>query len=322
MKYNIAVVGATGLVGSTMLKVLEEKNIPINNLYLYASKNSKGKKVNFCGKEYEIIELNEQNIRDDIDIALFSSGASISKQYAPKFVEKGASVIDNSSQFRNDDNIPLVVPEVNANRITKKGIIANPNCSTITVMPVLKFLSDNYGLKRVVYSTYQSVSGAGIKGLNDLDNNTTTKFDKQIFNNLIPYIDDFLDNNYTKEEMKMINETRKILELKDLKVTATCIRVPVRYSHAVSVNVELIDDFDLDKLKNDLKNANGVIVVDDKILDPLYTQDRDETFVSRIRRDYSVKSGLNLWVLADNIRKGASTNAVQILECLINVKEV
>lgn len=189
-------------------------------------------------------------------------------------------------------------------------------------MPVLKFLSDNYGLKRVVYSTYQSVSGAGIKGLNDLDNNTTTKFDKQIFNNLIPYIDDFLDNNYTKEEMKMINETRKILELKDLKVTATCIRVPVRYSHAVSVNVELIDDFDLDKLKNDLKNANGVIVVDDKILDPLYTQDRDETFVSRIRRDYSVKSGLNLWVLADNIRKGASTNAVQILECLINVKEV
>lgn len=322
MKYNIAVVGATGLVGSTMLKVLEEKNIPINNLYLYASKNSKGKKVNFCGKEYEIIELNEQNIRDDIDIALFSAGASISKQYAPKFVEKGASVIDNSSQFRNDDNIPLVVPEVNANRITKKGIIANPNCSTITVMPVLKFLSDNYGLKRVVYSTYQSVSGAGIKGLNDLDNNTTTKFDKQIFNNLIPYIDDFLDNNYTKEEMKMINETRKILELKDLKVTATCIRVPVRYSHAVSVNVELIDDFDLDKLKNDLKNANGVIVVDDKILDPLYTQDRNETFVSRIRRDYSVKSGLNLWVLADNIRKGASTNAVQILECLINVKEV
>lgn len=322
MKYNIAVVGATGLVGSTMLKVLEEKNIPINNLYLYASKNSKGKKVNFCGKEYEIIELNEQNIRDDIDIALFSAGASISKQYVPKFVEKGASVIDNSSQFRNDDNIPLVVPEVNANRIIKKGIIANPNCSTITVMPVLKFLSDNYGLKRVVYSTYQSVSGAGIKGLNDLDNNTTTKFDKQIFNNLIPYIDDFLDNNYTKEEMKMINETRKILELKDLKVTATCIRVPVRYSHAVSVNVELIDDFDLDKLKNDLKNANGVIVVDDKILDPLYTQDRDETFVSRIRRDYSVKSGLNLWVLADNIRKGASTNAVQILEYLINVKEV
>lgn len=316
-KFNIAVVGATGLVGTTMLKVIQERRLPINKIYLYASSRSKGKKILYNNIEYEIIELTEENIKDDIDIALFSAGAKTSEQFAPLFVSKGAVVIDNSSQFRMDDNIPLIVPEANSDRIKQKGIIANPNCSTITVIPVLKFLKDNYGLKRVIYSTYQSVSGAGIKGLNDLDNNTMTKFDKQIVNNLIPYIDTFLDNNYTKEEMKMINETRKILEIDDLPVTATRIRVPVRYSHAVSVNVELEKEFDLENLKKELKNARGVVIVDDKILDPIFAQYKDETFVSRIRRDYSVKSGLNLWVIADNIRKGAATNAVQIAQEII-----
>ncbi|WP_156299300.1 aspartate-semialdehyde dehydrogenase [Streptobacillus canis] len=325
---NVAIVGATGLVGTTFLKVMEERNIKFNKLYLYASSRSAGKKINFMGKEYEIIELKEENIKEDIDFALFSAGGSTSTEFAPKFAEKGAIVIDNSSAWRMDEEVPLIVPEANIEdaKETKKGIIANPNCSTIQVIPVLKVLSDYFGLKRVIYSTYQSVSGAGVKGLEDLEKNLrgeeSTNFPSQIAFNLIPHIDSFLDNGYTKEEMKMVNETRKILHLPDLKVSATCVRVPVRYSHSVSMNVELKSEFDLEKVKELLANANGVVLVDDVKNGiypmPLMTEGKDEVFVGRIRRDDTVDNGLNLWVVADNIRKGAATNAVQILELLLD----
>lgn len=328
MKLNVAVVGATGLVGQTMLKVLSERKFPINKLYLYASKRSKGKIVSYEGKDYEIIELLEENVKDDIDIALFSAGASISKEFAPIFAEKGAVVIDNSSQFRMDKDKPLVVPEVNSETIKDAKIIANPNCSTITVIPVLKYLKDNYGIKRIVYSTYQSVSGAGQKGLSDLDLNLegkkSEKFINQIAFNLIPHIDIFDNSGYTKEEMKMIFETRKILNDDNLKVTATCVRVPVRYSHCVSVNVELSKEFDLDNLISGLKKAKSVVVVnenkDNGYPMPIDVEGKDETYVGRIRRDFSVENGLNLWVVADNIRKGAATNAVQIAQEILKLR--
>ena len=232
-KYNVAVVGATGLVGQTFLKVLKERNFPVEKLYLYASARSAGKIVNFDGKDYTVIELKEENIKDDIDVALFSAGGSISKEYAPKFKAKGAIVIDNSSAWRMEKDIPLVVPEANPEALDgHNGIIANPNCSTIQVMPVLKVLADKYGLKRVVYSTYQAVAGSGQKGIDDLEANLkgepSTNYPHQIAFNLLPHIDVFLDNGYTKEEIKMVEETRKILGLPDLKVTATCVRVPVK----------------------------------------------------------------------------------------------
>lgn len=328
MKLNVAVVGATGLVGQTMLKVLSERKFPINKLYLYASERSKGKIITYEGKNYEIIELLEENIKDDIDIALFSAGASISKEFAPIFAEKGAVVIDNSSQFRMDKDKPLVVPEVNSEAIKDAKIIANPNCSTITVIPVLKYLKDNYGIKRIVYSTYQSVSGAGQKGLNDLQLNLegkkSEKFVNQIAFNLIPHIDIFDNLGYTKEETKMIFETRKILNDDDLKVTATCVRVPVRYSHCVSVNVELLKAFDLDNLISGLKKAKSVVVInenkDNGYPMPIDVEGKDEIYVGRIRRDFSVENGLNLWVVADNIRKGAATNAVQIAQEILKFK--
>ncbi|WP_073507646.1 aspartate-semialdehyde dehydrogenase [Streptobacillus notomytis] len=325
---NIAVVGATGLVGRTILKVIEERNMSFNKLYLYASSRSAGKKIDFKGNQYEIIELKDENIKEDIDFALFSAGGSTSLEFAPKFAAKGAKVIDNSSAWRMNDEVPLIVPEANISAADNmiKGIIANPNCSTIQVIPVLKVLEDNFGLKRVIYSTYQSVSGAGIKGLDDLENNlkgeSSTNFPSQIAFNLIPHIDTFLENGYTKEEMKMINETRKILNRPDLKVSATCVRVPVRYSHSVSVNVELNSKFEVEKVKELLSNSNGIILLDDVKNNvypmPLITEGKDEVFVGRIRRDETVDNGLNLWVVADNIRKGAATNAVQILELLLD----
>ena len=327
---NIAIVGATGLVGRTFLKVIEERNIQFDNLYLYASARSAGKKIEFKGKEYSIIELKEENILDDITYALFSAGGSISEEYAPKFAKKGAVVIDNSSAWRMDKDVPLIVPEANPEAIKeiKKGIIANPNCSTIQCMEVLKLLDDKYGLKRVVYSTYQSVSGAGVKGLNDLDNgfkgDELTKFPYQIEHNLLPHIDVFLDNGYTKEEMKMVNETRKILSKPDLKITATCVRVPVRYSHSISINVELENDFNLDDVRKIIKDSKGLILEDDVKNNiypmPINAEGRDVVFVGRIRRDESIDKGLNLWVVADNIRKGAATNTVQIMELFINNK--
>lgn len=325
-KYNVAVVGATGLVGQTFLKVLKERNFPVEKLYLYASARSAGKIVNFDGKDYTVIELKEENIKDDIDVALFSAGGSISKEYAPKFKAKGAIVIDNSSAWRMEKDIPLVVPEANPEALDgHNGIIANPNCSTIQVMPVLKVLADKYGLKRVVYSTYQAVAGSGQKGIDDLEANLkgepSKNYPHQIAFNLLPHIDVFLDNGYTKEEIKMVEETRKILGLPDLRVTATCVRVPVKMGHAVSVNVELEKPFELEDVFKAFEEKEGVIVQDDVSKNvypmPIVAEDTDEVYVGRIRRDESVDNGLNLWVVADNIRKGAATNTIQIAETRI-----
>ena len=325
-KYNVAIVGATGLVGRTFLKVLKERNFPVEKLYLYASARSAGKTVNFVGKDYTVIELKDENIKDDIDVALFSAGGSMSKEYAPKFKAKGAIVVDNSSAWRMEKDIPLVVPEANPEALDgHNGIIANPNCSTIQVMPVLKVLADKYGLKRVVYSTYQAVAGSGQKGIDDLEANLkgepSKNYPHQIAFNLLPHIDSFLDNGYTKEEMKMVEETRKILGLPDLKVTATCVRVPVKMGHAVSVNVELEKSFDLKDVFKAFEEKEGVIVHDDVSKNvypmPIEAEDTDEVYVGRIRRDESVENGLNLWVVADNIRKGAATNTIQIAETLI-----
>jgi len=270
--------------------------------------------------------LKDENIKDDIDVALFSAGGGISKEFAPKFRDKGAVVVDNSSAWRMDKDIPLVVPEANPEALKNHGgIIANPNCSTIQVMPILKVLQDKYGLKRVVYSTYQAVAGAGKKGLDDLENNLqgkpSTNFPHQIAFNALPHIDVFLENGYTKEEEKMINETKKILNLPDLKVTATCVRIPVKFGHGVSVNVELERPFELEDVVKAFEEKEGVIVQNDgknKVYPmPITAQDTDEVYVGRIRRDDTVDNGLNLWVVADNIRKGAATNTIQIAETLI-----
>lgn len=329
MQYDVAVVGATGLVGTKMLEILKEKNFPVRNLYMYASKKSAGKDVEYMGKSYKVIELKKENILDkDIDIALFSAGGDTSLEFAKYFVEIGAVVIDNSSAWRMDKEVPLVVPEVNPDALRgHNGIIANPNCSTIQAMPVLKALSDRYGLERVVYSTYQAVAGAGIQGIEDLQNGLKgekpKKFQYDIAGNLIPQIDTFLDNGYTKEEMKMVNETRKILSLPDLRVTATCVRVPVVTSHSESVNVELKSDFELKEVFELLSNTEGVVVEDDtanlKYPMPLYVAGKDPVYVGRIRRDYSNKNTLNLWIVSDNIRKGAALNAVQIAEKLADM---
>lgn len=326
-KINLAVVGATGMVGRTFLKVLEEKNLPIENFYVFASARSAGKTISFKGKEYVVEELNETSFDRGIDIALFSAGGSISEKFAPIAAKKGCIVIDNSSAWRMDPNVPLVVPEVNPEDIDKhNGIIANPNCSTIQAMVALKPLHDKYTIKRVVYSTYQAVSGAGMGGWSDLEEglkgNEPKKFPHPIANNCLPHIDVFLDNGYTKEEMKMIKETRKILHAPDLKITATAVRVPVFNSHSESINLEFEKPFDLDELKAVLSNAPGVIVQDDvsNNIYPLATNATgiDETLVGRIRRDESVENGVNLWVVADNIRKGAASNTIQIAEVIIN----
>lgn len=328
--YNIAIVGATGNVGRKILSILEERNFPIKNLYLFASKRSAGKKINFKGVEYVVEETCEENIKSkDLDFALFSAGGDTSLEFAPIFAKNGAVVIDNSSAWRMDPKVPLVVPEVNPEDIKwNNGIIANPNCSTIQAMPVLKAIHDKYGLKRVVYSTYQAVSGAGMQAIQDLEDGmkgiAPKKFPKPIVGNVLPHIDVFLENGYTKEEMKMINETRKILHLDDLKVTATTVRVPVLNSHSESINVELLNSFKLEDVVKVLEAAPGVVVYDDvdnlKYPTPLEASDKDDVFVGRIRRDFSIDNGLNLWVVADNIRKGAALNAVQIAELMIKDK--
>lgn len=327
--YKLAIVGATGVVGSTALKVLEEKKLPISEYVLFASCKSAGKKVNFMNKEYVIKELNENSFDEGFDFAIFSAGGEIAKKYAPIAVSKGCIVVDNSSAFRMDQDVPLVVPEVNKEEIANnKGIIANPNCSTIQAVLPLKALDDKYKIKRIVYSTYQAVSGAGQKGLNDLENgrkgiNKLEKFPYPIYNNCLPQIDVFTENGYTKEELKMINETRKILNKPDLKITATTVRVPVENSHSESINVEFEKDFELSELVETLKNFEGIIVKDDinSEIYPLATTatGHDEVFVGRIRRDFSVENGVNLWVVADNIRKGAASNAIQIVEKLIEM---
>ena len=324
---KLAIVGATGVVGRTVLKVLEEKNLPISEYVLFSSSKSAGEKLTLLGKEYIVQELNENSFDEGFDYAIFSAGGSVSEKYAPIAASKGCTVVDNSSFFRMHDDVPLVVPEVNFDdALENHGIIANPNCSTIQAMLPLKALDDKYKIKRVVYSTYQAVSGAGRNGLLDLEEKNTEgnlkKFPHQIYNNCLPHIDVFLDNGYTKEEMKMIDETRKILHRPDLKVTATTVRVPVSNSHSESINVEFENEFNLDELINTLKNFPNIIVMNDYLSDsypmPIISNGHDEVYVGRIRRDESVKNGINMWVVADNIRKGAASNAVQIVEKLIN----
>lgn len=324
--YKLAIVGATGVVGQTIIKVLEEKNLPISEYYFYASSKSKGKTIKFKDDVYVIDELTENSFNNNFDFAIFSAGGNTALKYAPIAAQKGCTVIDNSSAFRMDSMVPLVVPEVNSEEISKNnGIIANPNCSTIQAVVPLKPLDDKYTIKRIVYSTYQAVSGAGKKGVDDLENGLKgekpQKFPYPIVNNCLPHIDVFTDNGYTKEEIKMIDETRKILGKPDLRITATTVRVPVINSHSESINVEFENDFDLDELKSLLKNSPGIILQDDvnNNIYPLATtaNGTDSVYVGRIRRDESVPFGINMWVVADNIRKGAASNAIQIVEKLI-----
>lgn len=323
---NLAIVGATGMVGRTFLKILEERNFPIENIYLFASAKSKGTKLIFNNKEYIVEELNENSFTRKIDIALFSAGGEISKKFAPIAKKHGVIVVDNSSAWRMDKDVPLIVPEVNPEEIKgHNGIIANPNCSTIQSVLPLKPINDKYGIKRVVYSTYQAVSGSGIGGIQDLEEgingNHSKKYPHPIAFNCLPHIDIFMDNGYTKEEMKMIDETKKILNKEDLLVTATTVRVPIRYGHCVSINIELENDFKIEDLTNELKNFEGTKIMDNPSQNiyptALDVEGKDEVYIGRIRRDYSLERGINLWVAADNIRKGAATNTVQIAELLI-----
>lgn len=325
-KYKIAIVGSSGLVGRTVLKVLEEKRFSNAYYTLFSSKNSAGQKINFLGQEYILCELTENSFNQNFDYAIFCAGGEVSKKYAPIAVSKGCIVIDNSSVFRMNPEVPLVVPEVNPEQIFKnKGIISNPNCSTIQAVVALKPLDDAYNIKRIVYSTYQAVSGAGRFGIEDLENkaygNALKKFPYPIYTNCIPHIDVFMEDSYTKEEHKMIEETRKILNKPDLAITATAVRVPIVNCHGESINIEFEKDFDLYDVKMLLQNSPGIIVADnlEKNKYPLasYANGYDDVFVGRIRRDFSVKYGINLWVVADNLRKGAATNAIQILEKLI-----
>lgn len=333
-KYKLAVVGATGVVGQTALKVLEEKNLPIDEYVFFSSKRSAGKTIHFLGKDYIVRELTDTSFDEGFDFAIFSAGGTTSKHFSPIAASKGCVVVDNSSAFRMDPEVPLVVPEVNPEEIKNNhGIIANPNCSTIQAVVALKPLDDRYTIRRIVYSTYQAVSGAGLSGITDLDTgvrnyidpenhpNDLAKFPYPIFNNCLPQIDVFLDNKYTKEEEKMINETRKILKKPDMRITATTVRVPVFNSHSESINVEFENEFDLEELIETLRKSPGIIIVDDEknLKYPLATDStgHDEVFVGRIRRDESVANGVNLWVVADNIRKGAASNAIQIVEKMI-----
>lgn len=325
---NVAVVGATGMVGNKFLEVLEERKLPVENYFLFASKRSAGKVIHFMGKDHTVIELTPENVKKyKVDYALFSAGGATSKEYAPLFANEGTVVIDNSSQWRTDPECPLVVPEVNGDDalVHPKNIIANPNCSTIQAVVALKPLHDKFGIKRIVYSTYQAVSGAGVAGYNDLkygvEGRAPEKFPYPIFGNCIPQIDVFLPNGYTKEEEKMIFETKKILHDFDLKVTATTVRVPVFHGHSESINVEFKTPCTLECVKDALLKMEGVVVEDDpsnlRYPMAITAENRDEVFVGRIRLDDTVESGVNLWVVADNIRKGAATNAVQILEYLL-----
>lgn len=323
---NVAIVGATGMVGRTFLKILEERKFPIDHLYLLASSKSKGQRIKFNNKEYIVEELTEDSFDKDIDIALFSAGGDISKKFAPIAKEKGVIVVDNSSAWRMDENVPLIVPEVNPEEIKNhNGIIANPNCSTIQSVVPLKPLDEKYNIKRVIYSTYQAVSGSGMAGMKDLEDGIEgkepKKYPHQIAFNCLPHIDIFMDNGYTKEEMKMIEETKKILNNYQLKVTATTVRVPIRYGHCVSVNIEFEDEFNIDDLISDLKNFEGIKIMDDPSENiyptALDVEGKDEVYIGRVRRDYSINNGINLWVAADNIRKGAATNTVQIAELLV-----
>jgi aspartate-semialdehyde dehydrogenase len=323
---KVAVVGATGLVGTVMLKVLAERNFPVTELIPVASEKSKGKEIEFKGKKYKVVTV-EEAIAMKPDVALFSAGGDTSKEQAPKFAAVGTTVIDNSSAWRMDPTKKLVVPEVNADVLTAEDkIIANPNCSTIQMVVALKPLHDEYKIKRVVVSTYQSVTGTGVKAVDQLMNERKGIMDGPmayaypIDLNVIPQIDVFQDNGYTKEEMKMILETKKIMGDDSIRVTATTVRIPVMGGHSEALNIEFENDFDLTKVRELLAATSGVIVVDDpanaKYPMPMDAHEKDEVFVGRIRRDESQDNTLNMWCVADNLRKGAATNAVQIAEYL------
>jgi aspartate-semialdehyde dehydrogenase len=322
---KVAVVGATGLVGTKMLQVLAERNFPVTELIAVASERSVGKKVSFKGNDYTVVSM-----QDGIDakpaVAIFSAGGDTSKEWAPKFAAAGIKVIDNSSAWRMDPTKKLVVPEVNANVLTKEDmIIANPNCSTIQMVVALKPLHDVYKIRRVVVSTYQSVTGTGKKAVDQLFNERKGEegemaYKYQIDLNAIPQIDVFMENGYTKEEMKMVNETKKIMGDDSIRVTATTIRIPVMGGHSESVNLEFENDFDVNELREVLSKAPGIIVQDDPSQQlypmPLTAHEKDEVFVGRIRRDETQEKTLNMWIVSDNLRKGAATNAVQIAEYL------
>ena len=326
LRMKVAVVGATGLVGSKILQVLAERNFPVDELIPVASEKSIGKELIFKGRSFPVVSA-EEAIAARPQLALFSAGGSISLILAPRFAEAGVTVIDNSSAWRMDPTKKLVVPEVNAHVLTASDkIIANPNCSTIQLVVVLKPLHDRYKIKRVVVSTYQSVTGTGVKAVSQLLNERKgiegeMAYKYPIDLNAIPHIDVFMENGYTKEEMKMVNETRKIMGDDLIHLTATCVRIPTMGGHSESVNIELENDFDLAELRELLTSAPGVVVKDDVANFiypmPLTAQDKDETFVGRIRRDESRPKTLNCWIVSDNLRKGAATNAVQIAEYLL-----
>lgn len=328
---KIAVVGATGMVGQVILKVLAERNFPVTELIPVASERSIGKKISFKGKEYEVIGL-EEAVQCKPDLALFSAGGSTSLEWAPRFAEAGTTVIDNSSAWRMDKTKKLVVPEINAKDLSfDDKIIANPNCSTIQMVMALAPLHKKYKVKRVVVSTYQSITGTGVKAVQQLENEYEGKkgemaYPYPIHRNAIPHCDVFEENGYTKEEMKLVNETRKILKDDSIAVTATAIRIPVVGGHSESVNVEFENDFDIDEIRRDLKNFPGIKVQDNLDVNtypmPIYAEGKDEVFVGRIRRDQSQPNTLNMWIVADNLRKGAATNAVQIAEYLIKKKDL
>lgn len=325
-KVSLAIVGATGMVGKTLLKVLEERYFPVEDIRFFAKEDELDKKVVFLGKTHDMEILNEDSFDRKIDIAFFSASEEVSEKYAPIARGEGVVVIDSSRVWRMDDSVPLVVPEVNPEMIERHiGIIANPNCSTIQAVLPLKALHDAYGLKRVVFTTFQAVSGSGVSGLKELENTQNGHkhhlYPHPIANNCIPHVDEFLKNGYTKEEMSMIEETRKILNLPELKVTATCVRVPIKHGHSLSVNIELERDFTVEGVKRLMQEYPGIVLVDDPEIDEyptvLKTNGMDNICVGRIRRDPSLENGLNLWIVADNVRKGAATNAIQIAELLI-----
>lgn len=324
---KVAVVGATGMVGKMMLKVLEERQFPVDRLFPAASERSVGKEVIFRGKAVKVVSVMEA-VEAVPDVALFSAGASVSREWAPVFAENSTTVIDNSSAWRMEKEIPLVVPEINADAITAETrIIANPNCSTIQMLMAIAPLHREFGIRRLVISTYQSVTGTGVRALTQLENERRgltgeMAYPYQIDLNCIPQCDVFLDNGYTKEEMKLVNETRKILGDEEIRVTATAVRVPVTGGHSEAVNIEFKREFDLDRVRALLASTPGVILYDDpsqfKYPMPLIAHDHDEVYVGRLRRDFSQEKTLNLWVVADNIRKGAATNTVQIAEHMMS----
>ena len=324
---KVAIVGATGLVGNVMLKVLEERNFPVDELLLVASERSVGKKIKFKGEDIEVISI-PTAIEKRPDIALFSAGGNTSLEWAPKFAEVGTTVIDNSSAWRMDLTKKLVVPEINANQLSKDDkIIANPNCSTIQLVMALAPLHKKYKIKRIVVSTYQSVSGTGVKAVEQMENEMAgikgeMAYPYPIHKNAIPHCDVFEENGYTKEEMKLVRETQKILDDKTIAVTATAVRIPTAGGHSESVNVEFDNDFDLNELRQLLNETDGVTIQDNLDVNvypmPMYAHGKDDVFVGRIRRDGSQPNTLNLWVVSDNLRKGAATNTVQIAEYLVN----